>query len=235
MKHYKAMFEIPVMGYHHYPLDAASHAQAQNDVHNMVLYTLGKRTLDIVIALLGLFILLIFLPIIALCVVCEDHGPVFYRQVRVGQFCQPFTVYKLRSMMIDADYYLEQHAHLLSEWRKVGKLPQDPRITRVGALLRRTSLDELPQMLNVLRGEMSLVGPRPIQSPEMAIFGELIELRQSVKPGLTGLWQVCGRSVVGYEQRIQLDCAYVLHRSFWLDLMILLRTFPVVLRGSGAC
>ena len=233
MKHYKAIFEIPSLTYHHL-LESASYAQAAHDAHDLLLYALGKRTLDIAIALLGLLILLILLPVIALCVLCEDHGPVFYRQVRIGQFCQPFTVYKLRSMMIDADYYLEQHAHLLSEWRKVGKLPQDPRITKVGVLLRRTSLDELPQMLNVLRGEMSLVGPRPMQGPEMAIFGELIELRQSVKPGLTGLWQVCGRSIVGYEQRILLDCAYVLHRSFWLDMTILLRTFPVVLHGSGA-
>lgn len=234
MKYYKTMFGLPSLAYHQYLLETASCAQLGNGVHDISVYALTKRALDVVIALIGLLILIILLPIIALCVLCEDHGPIFYQQVRVGRFCQPFTVYKLRSMTIDADYYLEQHTHLLSEWRKAGKLLRDPRITRVGMLLRRTSLDELPQMLNVLRGEMSLVGPRPMQHTEMAVFGELVELRQSVKPGLTGLWQVCGRSIVGYEQRTLLDCAYVLHRSFWLDITILLRTFPVVLRGSGA-
>jgi exopolysaccharide production protein ExoY len=197
-------------------------------------YAIAKRALDICGALVGLAVLALLLPIIALLIQWEDRGPIFYRQVRVGQYGRPFYTYKFRSMIMDADGYLVHHPELLEEWRKNGKLRNDPRVTRIGNFLRRTSLDELPQMLNVLRGEMSLVGPRAIQFSEIASFGELIELRQMVKPGLTGLWQVSGRSMTDYEQRGVLDCMYVLDRSFWMDVRILLKTLPVVIHGIGA-
>lgn len=197
-------------------------------------YTISKRIVDIVVACLGLAMLGLLLPLITLLIVCEDGGPVFYRQVRVGYQCQPFTIYKIRSMVLDADHYLTQSPQLRAEWERIGKLKHDPRITRLGAVLRRTSLDELPQMLNILRGEMSLVGPRAIQFSELLAFGDLIELRQTIKPGLTGLWQICGRSATDYEQRRVLDCTYVLQRSLSLDLYILAHTFPVVLHGVGA-
>jgi exopolysaccharide production protein ExoY len=196
---------------------------------------MAKQGLDISGALIGLVILALLLPIIMLCIWLEDRGPVFYKQVRVGQDGRPFIIYKFRSMIVNADTYIAQHPELLEAWSKGGKLKRDPRITRVGVFLRSTSLDELPQMLNILRGEMSLVGPRAIQFSEIEVFGDLIKLRQAVKPGLTGLWQVSGRSMIDYEQRCVLDCTYVMDWSFWLDIEILLRTFPIVMNGIGAC
>lgn len=196
---------------------------------------MAKRGLDIVGALVGLIILALLLPIVAPLIWLEDRGPIFYKQMRVGQYGQPFFIYKFRSMMVNADDYMAQHPELLEAWRREGKLRSDPRVTRVGAFLRSTSLDELPQMLNILRGEMSLVGPRAIQYSEVGVFGELIAVRQSVRPGLTGLWQVSGRSMTDYKQRCILDCTYVMDWSFGLDIEILLRTLPIVTNGTGAC
>lgn len=197
-------------------------------------YQIAKRGLDICCALVGLSILAFLLPIIAMLIWWEDRGKVFYRYVCVGQYGRPFTTYKFRSMIPNAADYLARHPELLEAWKKKGKLVNDPRITRVGRFLRCTSLDELPQMLNVLRGEMSMVGPRFIQPSEVERFGELIELRQEVRPGLTGLWQVSGRSNTDYEQRAILDCIYVMECSFWIDLLILLKTIPAVVRCVGA-
>ncbi len=198
-------------------------------------YQVAKRMLDICGALIGLVLLALLLPIVALLIVCEDRGPIFYRQMRVGQDGKPFFIYKLRSMIAGADDYLAKYPELLEAWQQSGKLHDDPRVTRIGSFLRRTSLDEFPQMLNVLRGEMSLVGPRAIQFSEVPNFGELLGLRQMAKPGLTGLWQVSGRSITDYEQRCILDCMYVTERSFWMDLHILVKTLPVVIKGVGAC
>lgn len=197
-------------------------------------YLIAKRGLDICGALVGLTILALLMPIIALLILWEDQGPIFYQHVRIGQYSQPFVTYKFRTMMVDADAHLAQHPGLQQEWQKSGKLENDPRVTRIGRFFRRTSIDELPQLLNVLRGEVSLVGPRAIQSSEVERFGELIELRQKVKPGLTGLWQVSGRSMIDYEQRAILDCIYVMERSFWTDMLILFKTIPVVIHGVGA-
>lgn len=201
------------------------------------MYQVAKRTLDICGALVGLIILVLVLCVVAPLILIEDQGSIIYKQVRVGHYGKPFLIYKLRSMIMGADGYLVQRPELLNAWRRTGKLQinEDPRITRIGRFLRKSSLDELPQMWNVLRGEMSLVGPRAIQFSEVTAFGELAVLRQMVKPGLTGLWQVCGRSLTDYEQRALLDCIYVLKRSFWVDLYILFRTLPVVLYGTGAC
>jgi lipopolysaccharide/colanic/teichoic acid biosynthesis glycosyltransferase len=193
-----------------------------------------KRSMDIGGSLAGLLLLILLLPFIALFILWEDRGPIFYKQERIGLYGRPFRTYKLRSMITNADAYLAQHPELLQSWRQSGKLRDDPRITRIGKFLRRTSLDELPQVLNVLRGEMSLVGPRAIQAAEVRAFDELAELRQMVKPGLTGLWQISGRSHTSYGQRALLDCTYVLECSIAVDLSILIRTLPVVLRGEGA-
>ncbi|MBO0791679.1 MAG: sugar transferase [Ktedonobacteraceae bacterium] len=199
------------------------------------LYRGAKRALDICGASLGLILLALLFPWIALCILYEDRGPLFYRQVRVGQHGRPFYIYKFRSMVVNADRYLEQHPALLARWRQCGKLVRDPRVTRIGAFLRRSSLDELPQMLNVLRGEMSLVGPRAVQYSELAAFGELGHLCLAVRPGLSGLWQVCGRSsTANYLQRCILDSTYVLNCSFSMDVHILCKTLPVVIRGYGA-
>lgn len=195
---------------------------------------IARRGLDICGVLVGFILLALLLPVIALLIWLEDRGPIFYKQVRVGRHCRPFVIYKFRSMIVDADDHMARHPELLGAWSKDGKLKSDPRITRIGAFLRSTSLDELPQVINILRGEMSLVGPRAIQFSEKELFGELIELRQSVNPGLTGLWQVSGRSMTDYEQRCVLDCMYVVDWSFWLDIEILLKTLPVVIRRVGA-
>ncbi len=197
-------------------------------------YRITKRGLDICGALVGLTLFCLLLPGIALLILWEDRGPIFYKQVRIGRYGQPFTIYKLRSMITNADAYLAQHPELLKAWQQKGKLHADPRITCIGSFLRRSSIDELPQLFNVLRGEMSLVGPRAIQSSELAAFGELSELRQMVKPGLTGLWQVSGRSMTDYEQRCILDCTYVMQCSLLMDIQIVFRTLPVVFYHTGA-
>ncbi|GAC1368391.1 MAG: hypothetical protein NVS2B12_15500 [Ktedonobacteraceae bacterium] len=210
------------------------HRQPIQQLHITKKYQRIKRGMDIAGGLLGLMLLLFLLPWIALCITWEDRGPIFYRQERIGLYGRPFKVYKLRSMVINADAYLAQHPTLLQAWQCQGKLQDDPRVTRVGHFLRRTSLDELPQAINILRGEMSLVGPRAIQARELAIFGQLGELCQRVKPGLTGLWQVSGRSHTTYEQRLLLDCMYVFECSTAIDVQILIKTLPIVIHGEGA-
>lgn len=197
-------------------------------------YQITKRCLDICVALIGLALLAVLLPILGLLIFLEDHHAIIYKQQRVGLHGRLFTTYKLRTMVVDADDYLARHPELQIAWQQKGKLSHDPRITRIGKFLRRTSLDELPQLLNVLRGEMTLVGPRAIQSSELAAFGELSQLRQKVKPGLTGLWQVSGRSSTTYQQRCVLDCIYVIECSLWADILILIKTIPAVLCARGA-
>jgi lipopolysaccharide/colanic/teichoic acid biosynthesis glycosyltransferase len=137
-------------------------------------------------------------------------------------------------MITDADSYLAAHPQLLEEWGKNGKIQDDPRITRVGQFLRRYSLDELPQLLNVLRGEMSLVGPRMITPGELRHFGRWRHNLLTVKPGMTGLWQISGRANLSYEERVQMDMRYIRNYTIWLDLQILLGTATAVLRGRGA-
>ncbi len=205
--------------------------QVQQQARN---YQFLKRGIDIGGSLLGLLLLLLLLPFIIIFILWEDRGPIFYKQERIGLYGRPFQTYKLRSMIVNADKYLVQHPELLQAWQHNGKLQDDPRITQIGKFLRRTSLDELPQVMNILRGDMSLVGPRAIQAAEVAAFGELGALRQMVKPGLTGLWQISGRSQTTYEQRLLLDCTYVLDCSIAIDMYILIKTLPVVMHGEGA-
>jgi lipopolysaccharide/colanic/teichoic acid biosynthesis glycosyltransferase len=146
--------------------------------------------------------------------------------------------WKFRTMVENAEQLLEEHLaknpQLREEWDNTHKLRQDPRVTRIGRILRRTSLDELPQIWNVLRGEMSLVGPRPVVSAEVEKYGESFDFYRAVRPGITGLWQVSGRSDTSYSERVALDVRYVRHWSVWLDIYLLARTFRVVFRGSGA-
>jgi lipopolysaccharide/colanic/teichoic acid biosynthesis glycosyltransferase len=146
--------------------------------------------------------------------------------------------WKFRTMVENADQFLEEHLaknpQLREEWDNTHKLRHDPRVTRIGRILRRTSLDELPQIWNVLRGEMSLVGPRPVVSAEVEKYGESFDFYRAVRPGITGLWQVSGRSDTSYSERVALDVRYVRHWSVWLDIYLLARTFRVVFRGSGA-
>lgn len=198
----------------------------------------AARLLDIsLIVLAAPYILLVFFVIVIL-IVLDSKGPVFYRQARIGRFGRKFHVYKFRTMVQDADRVLTNHLgsspELKAEWLATRKLKNDPRVTRVGSVLRKLSLDELPQLWNILTGDMSLVGPRPIVDDEVERYGECFDLYIQVRPGLTGLWQVSGRNDITYEQRVALDEYYIRNRSLRLDMEILLKTVVVVLSGKGA-
>lgn len=197
-----------------------------------------KRCVDVLSVAAGLLLFWWIFVGIAMAVKLSSPGPVFYGQRRIGRFGREFTAWKFRSMVKDADAilhdYLAKHPELRIEWERDHKLKDDPRVTWIGRLLRRTSLDELPQLWNVLRGEMSLVGPRPIVQAEVEKYGERFALYQKVRPGLSGLWQVSGRNDTTYAERVALDCYYVRNWSVWLDLVILARTVRVVLLGKGA-
>ena len=198
-----------------------------------------KRSIDVAGALLALLIALPVLLIIATAV-ATDGGPVFYGHRRIGRGGQSFACLKFRTMRTDSDEVLatllarDERAAL--EWAMRRKLRDDPRVTRVGRMLRVSSLDELPQLFNVLRGEMSLVGPRPVVQAELDQYyaGEAGASYLSVRPGLTGLWQVSGRSDVDYEDRVALDCAYVRDLSLGSDMRLLARTVGALMRRAGA-
>lgn len=193
-----------------------------------------KDTFDVVGALVGLILTLPLWAVIAVLIVLDAPGPVFFRQNRIGKAGVPFYAWKFRTMVADADHHLEDDARLRERFAVAFKLPDDPRVTRIGRWLRRTSLDELPQLLNVLRGEMSLVGPRPIVEDELQKYGPWERRLLCVKPGLTGLWQILRHHRPDYAQRVSLDMYYIDHWSVGLDLKILLRTFPSVIAGRGA-
>lgn len=196
-----------------------------------------KRALDVVVSLLGLILLAPLFLIIAIAIWVDSPGPVFFRQMRPGLGGQLFPMLKFRTMRVDAEDVLRQDADLYRRFLENDcKLPEgeDPRIFPVGRILRKTSLDELPQLINVLRGEMSLVGPRPIVGPEIEHYGNHRTTFLSVKPGITGYWQVNGRSTVAYPERAHMDLTYIKHWSLLLDLKILLMTLPAVLMRRGA-
>jgi Undecaprenyl-phosphate galactose phosphotransferase WbaP len=167
-----------------------------------------------------------------------DGGPVLFAHRRVGAGGRPFYCLKFRTMVVNADRvladFIAKDPDLAAEWEACRKLVNDPRVTRVGRILRKTSLDELPQLINVLRGEMSLVGPRPIVESEVPLYGEAIAHYYATRPGLTGLWQVSGRSNTSYTRRVQLDVWYVNNWTIWNDIAVILKTIPVVLRRQGA-
>ncbi len=197
-----------------------------------------KRLVDIGLVLVSLPVALPLLGLIAIAVRLDSKGPSFYRQERIGKYGKPFMVWKVRTMTVDADEvlkeYLNQHPELQQEWNANHKLKHDPRVTRLGHFLRKSSLDELPQLWNILIGEMSVIGPRPIVNKEKAYYGNIFHLYTMVRPGLTGLWQVSGRNNTDYPTRVHLDGYYVRNWSIWLDLYILIRTVWVVLRRDGA-
>ncbi|OGO62430.1 MAG: hypothetical protein A2030_10395 [Chloroflexi bacterium RBG_19FT_COMBO_50_10] len=197
------------------------------------------------IRLLDLLLIFLALPILAPLVICitlaiklDSKGGVFYRQSRIGKGRRAFKVIKFRTMVEKADEilskFLEENPELLEEWMLNHKLKEDPRITRVGRILRKISLDELPQLINVVKGEMSLVGPRPIVSEEIERYRDRFQYYTQVRPGITGLWQVSGRNDIDYDQRVRFDEYYVRNRSIWMNLYILIRTALVVIRRQGA-
>ncbi|MBC8103509.1 MAG: sugar transferase [Cytophagales bacterium] len=197
-------------------------------------YLWGKRLLDVALSLAVLVLLFPLLLLVGLAIVLEDGGPVLYYQSRVGRNGKCFRFYKFRSMVKNADALKEQLAARNEADGPIFKMKNDPRVTRVGRWLRRSSVDELPQFLNVLRGEMSLVGPRPHLPREVARYAGRQGQRLTVQPGLVCLREVCGRSNLAFEEWIELDLKYLEARSFRGDLSILVRVLPAVLRAEGA-
>lgn len=193
-----------------------------------------KRAVDLCGAILGLALGWPIFLLIATAIKCDSPGPVFFRQERVGRDHRPFTIYKFRSMRKGAEQELETLRQANECDEVIFKMRDDPRITRVGRLLRRTSLDELPQLINVLRGEMSLVGPRPPLPEEVEQYQPWHQGRLAVLPGITGLWQVSGRSELTFDEMVLLDLYYIEHWTPWLDIAILLRTIPKVFMSEGA-
>jgi Undecaprenyl-phosphate galactose phosphotransferase WbaP len=198
----------------------------------------AKRVLDLCLTVAGGVVASPVFLALMLAVRLDSPGPVFFRQARIGLGGREFRVWKFRTMRADAESvlasYLASRPELREEWARDHKLRDDPRVTRMGRWLRRTSLDELPQVLNVLAGEMSLVGPRPIVREEVVKYARDFDLYARVRPGLTGIWQVSGRNDTGYEQRVALDVYYIRNWSVWLDVLVLLRTVKPVLFGKGA-
>jgi Undecaprenyl-phosphate galactose phosphotransferase WbaP len=197
-----------------------------------------KRIIDQTLSLLLLALLLPVMLLIMLIIRLESPGNALFFHRRIGHGGRQFRMWKFRSMRPDAnrilEEYLRDHPELGVEWQEKHKLRNDPRVTRVGRILRKTSLDELPQLWNVLRGDMSLVGPRPIVADEVTKYSEWFDLYCRVVPGLTGLWQVSGRSDTNYQKRVDLDSYYVRNWSPWFDIYLLACTFRVVLEGEGA-
>ncbi|OII09169.1 sugar transferase [Curtobacterium sp. MCBA15_008] len=195
---------------------------------------IGKRALDVLGAGLGLLLLAPVFAVIALVIRADDHGPVFFRQTRVGRGGQEFSILKFRTMCTDAEARVAALDQANEGSGPLFKMKDDPRVTRVGSFLRRTSLDELPQLWNVLTGSMSLVGPRPALPREVALYEDFADRRLLVTPGITGLWQVSGRSDLDWVDGVRLDLHYVENWSFAHDVVILARTIPSVLRSRGA-
>ncbi len=201
-------------------------------------YRVAKRWIDVVFVLLSLPVTLPVLAAVSLAVVLSSPGPLFYSHRRIRRGGAFFSMWKFRTMCVNSaevlEEYLAEHPKARSEWNRTHKLRHDPRITPVGSFLRRYSLDELPQIWNVLTGKMSLVGPRPIVAAEVDKYAGGFQCYCRVKPGLTGLWQVSGRSKLSYAQRVALDCQYVQRWSLRRDFVILLRTFSSVVNQDGA-
>lgn len=201
-----------------------------------VIYRIVKRCFDIVVSALMLVLLSPVFLMVALLIHHEDHGPALYRHRRIGKGGQPFDCLKFRSMRIDsAEMMIRFTPEQRAEFAKYHKLKDDPRITRIGNFLRNSSLDELPQLWNILIGQMSFVGPRPITEVELEQYDpKQREKYESVLPGLTGMWQASGRNNLTFKQRMYYDAYYVDHQSIWLDIKILFKTFSAVLNGEGA-
>ena len=197
-----------------------------------------KLIFDMVLTLVGSILISPILILLCLCVAISNHGSVIFAHQRVGLNGRLFPCYKFQTMIPNAEEalqkYLSEHPEARAEWERNFKLPHDPRVTRLGALLRKTSLDELPQIFNVLKGEMSLVGPRPVVQAELAKYGENQKEYLMVRPGITGVWQASGRSDTTYEERVAMDTWYVRNWSIWIDLKYLYRTFAAVINKKGA-
>ncbi|MEL7128140.1 MAG: sugar transferase [Pseudomonadota bacterium] len=223
--------------------NSATRTLIKSDAHSQNAITaempVGKRILDLLIAVPALFVLSPFMLIVGLLIKLQDGGPTFFIHERRGENGMPFLCMKFRTMRTDAEavlaHILATNPDMAAEWEANQKFRRDPRITAFGHFLRKTSLDELPQLLNIIRGEMSVVGPRPIVEDEVKRYGEYIAQYDAMRPGVTGLWQVSGRSETTYDERVQMDVQYFENMSVQEDLRILFLTIPAVLSSRGAC
>lgn len=198
-------------------------------------YLLAKRVLDIIISVIGLVVALIPMAIIWIMIKLESPGPAVYVHHRIGKNGKPLPLLKFRSMKKNADELIQFFTpEQMKEWEENFKLDDDPRITRIGKFLRRSSLDELPQLINVLKGELSIVGPRPVVAEELERYGKNKAKFLSVPPGLTGYWQAYARSTCTYEERMEMELHYAENANFWWDIKIIFATFGAVIRGHGA-
>lgn len=198
------------------------------------LYDFLKRATDICVSLAGLILLSPLFAAIVIIIKTDSRGPAIFRQIRVGHNGRHFLFYKFRSMRHGSERLKDSLQYLSHMAGPVFKIKKDPRITRVGRFLRKSSMDELPQLFNILKGDMTLVGPRPSLPEEVKKYGKRELKRLNVKPGLTGLWQVSGRNDISFLEWVELDLYYIEHKSIILDLKILVRTIPTVLSGKGA-
>jgi lipopolysaccharide/colanic/teichoic acid biosynthesis glycosyltransferase len=207
----------------------------RTDVRQKPFYQFAKRAADVIFSLLALILLSPVFLVVAIAIKLDSKGPVIYCHRRVGQNRKELKLYKFRSMVKNAEDLMQTFTpEQMEEFEENYKLESDPRVTRIGKFLRESSLDELPQLLNILQGDLSFVGPRPLVETEIEKYGMYSEHFLSVKPGLTGNWQVNGRNNTTYRERIALELYYVDHASLWLDVKILLKTVPVVLSKIGA-
>lgn len=197
-------------------------------------YYFVKRIFDVVLSIGGLIILSPMMAVIAYKIKKEDGGPVFYKQIRVGKNGQPFEMYKFRSMCVDADKMLAKLKEQNDVDGPMFKMKEDPRVTKIGHFIRKHSLDELPQFFNVIKGNMSLVGPRPPLPSEVAEYSDYDKQRLYVIPGCTGLWQATERSEVGFNEMVQLDIEYIQKASLLFDLWIIWKTIEIVIRPNGS-
>ena len=211
-----------------------------SSTHNLTkrIVRVMKRLVDMALLLVSAPVTIPLTLVVSVIVKATSSGPVFYGHKRIGKNGQEFKCWKFRSMVVDADKQLEkilaENPEMRAEWEKDRKFTNDPRITKVGKFLRKTSIDEIPQFFNILIGEMSFIGPRPVTEPELSRYGAKSPFILSVRPGLSGMWQISGRSDTGYEERITLDSYYIQNWSVWLDIWIIIKTFYVVLKGKGA-
>ena len=196
-------------------------------------YRISKRIFDISLCLIAAPAIILLMAVIALLIFIDDPGPIIFKQMRTGKGGHRFAMYKFRTMVTNAEELKQKYAHLNELTWPDFKITNDPRVTRIGRILRKTSLDELPQFINVIKGEMSLVGPRPT-SFDVSTYSLWHTERLEVLPGVTGLWQVNGRSDVDFDERLRLDIEYIERQSLWLDIQILISTFTVIFTQRGA-
>lgn len=210
--------------------------ESKNERNGMI-YSFFKRFVDIVGSSVALVVFVLPFAIIAILIKRVDHGPVFFKQTRIGKNGKPFKMYKFRSMVVNAEQKMKEDPKLYQKYIDNGyKLPEgeDPRVTGIGRLMRKTSIDELPQFINILKGDMSIVGPRPVVKGELANYGDRIDEFLSVKPGAMGLWQASGRSNITYPERCDVELDYIRNASFFYDIKIFFMTLASIFKGDGA-